>query len=95
MISFFFKLLGIEILEGKGSSRFKKATKLKRDTYLIMRLITEQFFRSVLLLVTAALRVIVQWCRTLGNHKREDGYEDQKRKKSTGVNIRREKGARV
>ena len=94
MISFFFKLLEIEILEGKGSSRFKKATKLKRDTYLIMRLITEQFFRSVLL-VTAALRVIVQWCRTLGNHKREHGYEDQKRKKSTGVNIRREKGARV
>lgn len=54
-----------------------------------------QFFRSALLLVTAALRVIVQWCRTLGNHKREQMYEDQKRKRSTSMNIRRGKGARV
>jgi len=44
MISFFFKLFAIKILQGKGSSIFKKATKLKRDTYLIMSLITDYNF---------------------------------------------------
>ena len=52
MISFFFKLLGIEILQGMGSSRFKKATKLKRYTYLIMKLLSQSTIFQVCVVVS-------------------------------------------
>ena len=54
IISFFFKLHGIKIFQGKGSSRFKKATKLKRDTYLIIRLLSQSTIFQV--------RVVVSHC---------------------------------